>query len=155
MRNLAWNYAPICFGLISILAILYDYRIGFQYLPHEGVDYGNLYAAVFDWSAIQTGFLFAAFGYLVGGTTKFIKFIEDTALMPTILGYVRRATALGFALTFISLPLLVFSPKITESEKWLVLLIAGWFGLFIWSIFAFLRVAYIFGVIAQKAGDRN
>lgn len=154
MKNTLWNYAPASLGLLSTIAVLYDYWLGFQYLPHNGVDYGNLYAAVFDWSAIQTGFLFAAFGYLAGGTTKFIKFIEDTSLMPTILGYVRRATKLGFALTFISLPLLVFSPKITESDKWLVFLIAVWFGLFIWSIFAFLRVAYIFGLIAQKAGDR-
>lgn len=154
MKNFAWNYGPVLIGVISTIAIMYDYKLGFEYLP-KSVDYGNLYAAVFDWSAIQTGFLFAAFGYLAGSATKFIKFIEDTSLMPTVLGYVKRATYLGFGLTFISLPLLVFSPKITDCVDWQVYVIAVWFGLFVWSIFAFLRVAYVFGVITQRASESN
>lgn len=152
IKSFSWRYGPGLLGVLSIIFILWDFKNGFIYLPREREVYTNLYAAVFDWSAIQTGFLFAAFGYLAGGTSRFVKFLDQTSLVATIMGYVRRATVLGFVLTFISLPLLVFGPTITTSPKWLVVVISVWFGLFIWSLLAFLRVAYVFGLIAQRAG---
>ena len=108
----------------------------------------SLYGAVFNWSAIQTGFAFGVYGFVVGKNSGFIKEIRDVKPMKRFLGYVKRANVGGFLLTIASLPLTITNPPVSGSGP-LFAAIVAWFGLFVWTFAAFLRVAYGFGHLSS------
>jgi hypothetical protein len=105
----------------------------------------NLYAAVLSWASIQIGFAFAVYGFVVGKTQGFIEEARDTIAMARFLGYVKRANIGGFLLTAFSLPLAAISPSPKDPSFVIFWVITLWFCLFLWTFFAFLRVAYNFG----------
>jgi hypothetical protein len=111
----------------------------------------GLYNAVFGWSAIQTGFIFAVYGFVVGSEGNFIEKIRDTTPMKQFLKYTRNATIIGFVLTFISMPLMVADFKLTGG-RWIYISISVWFSLFIWAFLSFIRVAYLFGLLLKPKG---
>jgi hypothetical protein len=106
----------------------------------------NLYSAVFAWSAIETGFAFAVYGFVVGKSEGFVEALRDTFAMRRFLQYVTAANILGFLLSVISIPLAITNPSPTNSTFWVVTL---WFGLFVWTFFAFLRIAFNFGRLSN------
>lgn len=113
------------------------------------IDLTNLYVAVFDWTAIQTGFLFGVYGYLMGRSDGFAGDIRHTTAMRSFSGYMLRATWIGFFLTITSLPLIIFHNAIDISLIYIYVFISVWFSVFIWAFLAFIRVAYIFGLILR------
>jgi hypothetical protein len=115
----------------------------------KGWQISNLYAAVFNWSAIQTGFAFGVYGFVVGKNEGFIQEIRDTIAMKRFLRYVKRANIGGFILTLTSLPLTVVNPLPTDRSSLVFILLLVWFALFIWTFLAFLRIAYSFGHLSS------
>lgn len=109
----------------------------------------NLYTAVFTWSAIQTGFAFGVYGFVVGRSEGFIPEIRETIAMKRFLGYVKRANVGGFLLTIMSLPLTVLSPDPAPDGSIQFFIVLLWFGLFVWTLLAFLRIAYSFGHLSS------
>lgn len=107
-----------------------------------------LYSAIFNWSAIQSGFVFGMYGFVVSKRDGFSAIISKSGIFQEFLTYIRRAYIFGFSLTFSSLPLMVIEPSVDPNETASYFLISAWFCLFIWTFLAFLRVAFIFGVIA-------
>lgn len=75
--------------------------------------------------------------------------IRGTMPMKQFLGYTKRAVAMGFVLTFLSMPLMVAAPQITTPSTLMYLSITLWFALFIWAFLAFARVAYLFGLMLK------
>lgn len=139
------RYGPLFFGVASC-ALAYFFRADLVDLARrDEIDFSNLYSSVFDWSAIQTGFLFAIFGFVAGKTDGFIQQIKDTKEMRLFLAYTKRALLLGFAITFVSVPLTVTAFDVSKGPEWKFHLLAGWIFLTVWGFFSFLRVAYIFG----------
>ena len=55
----------------------------------------NLYSAVFAWSAIQTGFAFAVYGFVVGKSEGFVEALRDTFALRRFLRYVTAANIAG------------------------------------------------------------
>ena len=110
------KYAPILFATVSVFALFW-WKAEIQLNASSGkIIFIDLYAAVFDWSAIQTGFLFAIFGYVAGKKDGFIEAVKHTTHMTTFLGYQRSAIALGFMITFFSIPLMVMGFKVHASD---------------------------------------
>lgn len=121
----------------------------------EELSVDGLYTAVFDWSAIQTGFLFGIFGYVMGSDDGFLEKIKDTATLSRFVSYTKRATVIGFFLTFYSIPLIVLSPKIGAESEVVYYFVTAWFSLFVWAFLAFARVAYLFGILLRPRAKKE
>ena len=68
--------------------------------------------------------------------------------MSLFIGYMKTAIALGFILTFASIPLVVMSFKMHSSALNFAIF-CGWCFFSIWGFFAFVRVAYLFGLLVR------
>lgn len=149
MKKIVERFGPFALAIMAIAGI-YTYRPNLLQLAAKGeIDFSNLYSSVFDWSSIQTGFLFAIFGFVAGKTDGFIHEIKATPEMQSFLLYTKRALALGFMITFFSVPLIVTSFDIAKGPSWKFHLFSLWSFLSVWGFFAFLRVAYIFGALIK------
>lgn len=113
------------------------------------ISLNNLYGAVFDWAALQTGFLFAIYGFVAGKTDGFIGEVRNTRSMARYNVYLWRAIAVGFLLTLASIPLIVTQYEVKPDEPVRYYAMALWGALFIWAFLSFARVAYIFGILIK------
>lgn len=144
------QYAPIILTVVFALAIyLSAPAIIAKFEPTDGWQVSSLYGAVFNWSAIQTGFAFGVYGFVVGKNDGFVQEIRDKLAMRRFLSYVRRANVGGFVLTVTSLPLTIANPAISDRHSVLFFVLIAWFCLFLWTFMAFLRVAYGFGKLSS------
>ncbi len=140
--------APIAFGILTF-ALLAFYRgdIAAKFAP-GGWQTANLYGAVFQWASIQSGFVFAIYGFIGTKRDGFVGVLARGDSFEDFLGYARRAYLGGFALTFVSLPIMVVAPSINDLASRSYWIVAAWFACFVWTFCSFLRVAFIFGMIA-------
>lgn len=150
-------FGPITCGLLT-LVILWPLRASIiPLMATDKISVGNLFSAVFGWASIQTGCVFAIYGFVAGKNDGFIGEVRRTRSMKRFSVYIRRAITSGFLLTVTSMPLIVWKFAIAPDDKYLFLLIITWFALFVWAFLSFARVAYIFGILvrvddAEKVG---
>jgi hypothetical protein len=140
---------PAICGVVGLSALLYFKSDIMRMSATDKISVTNLYNAVFGWAAIQTGCLFAMYGFVAGKSDGFIGLVRHTRAMQTYVTYLRRATYIGFLLTLISIPLIVTNYKITLDSHLLFYIVAVWFSLFLWAFCSFGRVAYIFGILVK------
>lgn len=144
------RFGPIAISVAGIAAIyFFSSAISAKFTVPGGWQVSSLYGAIFNWSAIQTGFSFGVYGFVVGKNDGFIQEIRDMLAMRRFLGYVKRANIGGFGLTIVSLPLTIANPSISDPKSLLFYVVVAWFGLFVWTFLAFLRVAYGFGHLSS------
>lgn len=139
--------APLAFALVTLCVLLF-WRT--EIISHFGPSKwqpSNLYGAVFNWASIQSGFVFGIYGFIATKRDGFVGEILERASFQELLGYARRAYMTGFGLTFVSLPIMVVSPSLASPSNATYWIISAWFASFIWTFCAFLRVAFIFGMI--------
>ena len=148
------NFLPLAISISAVALILYFNEYFTTLITNKKLHLSGIYSAIFDWSAIQTGFLFSVYGFVVSKSDGFIGAIKNTTAMNNFNSYIKRATFIGFILTFCSMPLVMLSPK-PEISGFLYSCIALWFGLFIWAFGSFLRVAYIFGLIVKVPDNKD
>jgi hypothetical protein len=143
------RYGPLVLTTATLLALYI--RAPSIYASMEAAKWqiSNLYAAVFNWSAIQTGFAFAVYGFVAGRTQGFVEAMRETVALKRFIGYVKRANVGGFVLTIVTLPLTVLSPAPGQIGSAQFFMVLAWFGLFLWTFFAFLRIAYGFGHLSS------
>lgn len=145
---LSERYLPVVLALLTlVVALAWRETIVASFLLHH-FSIGALYDAIFGWSAIQTGFVFGVYGFVVGAKSGFIESVQGTDPMRRFLSYTRNATIIGFVLTFVSMPLMVGNLDISQSPT-VYFVIAVWFSMFIWAFCSFARVAYLFGLLVQ------
>ncbi|NEK53226.1 hypothetical protein GUK36_27785 [Rhizobium leguminosarum] len=149
MTTLVERYGPFVAALFATLLIYYFKTDLVSAAAEKKVDFANLYSSVFNWSSIQTGFVFGIFGYVAGKSGGFIEAIKNTPEMSLFLTYTKRAIYLGFALTFFCIFLTVMSFNIGVGAPWKFHIFAAFSFLSLWGFLAFLRVAYIFGDILR------
>lgn len=109
----------------------------------------DLYTAIFDWAAIQTGFAFGVYGFVAGRRDGFVGALQGTVAMARFTSYIKRANLAGFILTFASIPLIVLSPSIETAFSINFIIVTLWFSAFVWAFCSFLRLAYNFSRIAS------
>lgn len=112
----------------------------------------DLYSAVFNWAAIQTGFVFGVYGFVLAKRDGFVEEIRETTAFKRSLAYIRRANIGCFSLAVTSLPLVIADPSVSAPLSLNYLIVCLWFSLFIWSFLSFLRVSFTFG---QMAGVKD
>jgi len=143
------RFGPFTIAAITAFALVWFRMELTQFAANESLDLARLYAAVFDWASIQTGFLFGVFGYVGGKTDGFIAAVKNTDAMRVFTGYMRFAIVLGFALTLVSIPLMVVGFSIKEGTDLRYFTFVTWAFTATWAFFAFLRVAYVFGILIR------
>lgn len=156
-KQIAWlleAYAPAACGGVTLLALWFSRESLLPLMANDTISVGNLFSAIFGWASIQTGCVYAIYGFIAGKTDGFIGEIRHTRSMRRYQAYIRRAIASGFILTIGSMPLIVWKFKITTSDTILFLAIAGWFSVFVWAFLSFARVAYIFGILTRVEEKR-
>jgi hypothetical protein len=140
------QFGPLLAAVATVTAIGLNRDAVTAKFTSEAWTTSNLYSAVFAWSGIQTGFAFAVYGFVVGKSEGFVEALRDTFAMRRFLRYVTTANIGGFVLSIVSIPLTIANPSPAGSTFWTVTL---WFGLFIWTFFAFLRIAFNFGRLSN------
>jgi hypothetical protein len=137
------RFSPIVLSLLCVAFIGLFKGVILTEISRSGVNLANLYSSVFNWSAIHVGFAFGVYGFLLSKSDGFIGEVRKTVAMARFISYVRRGAVGGFALTLVSVPITVVSPDPASStfSFWAVSL---WFGLFVWTFLAFVRIAFNF-----------
>lgn len=138
------RFAPAFLAVVTFLLVLLFQDFIVEKFKPGGWDSTNLYSAVFNWASIQSGFVFGIYGFIATKREGFAGVVAKAPSFDMFLRYARRAYLTGFALTFVSLPIMVADPTIADN-LWIV---AAWFSAFVWTFCAFLRVAFIFGIIS-------
>lgn len=148
------RFGPIILSAMTVLAIiLFRHEIA-DHIRMNDLNMENLYAAVLGWASIQIGFAFAVYGFVIGKTQGFIAAARGTRAMNRFLRYVKRANIGGFALTTVSLPLAAVSPQPQSAQAPSFWIVTVWFSLFVWTFFAFLRIAYSFGHLSAVRDEQ-
>jgi hypothetical protein len=148
-KLLAEKWYPFAIGGLSCLIVVYFMGAITEKLRVDAWNLSNLYGSVFNWAALQTGFLFSVYGFVVAKQGGFIDKIRKTTFMDHFVSYTKRAIIIGFVLTFSSIPLIVINFSFKNGGVGHFVVVDLWFGLFIWAFLSFVRVAYIFGIIAR------
>lgn len=143
------QYGPALVGALVFAMLLYCAETVAAGFATNQLKSSGLYSAIFGWSAIQTGFAFGVYGFVVGKSNGFIGALRGTQTLARFEGYIRRANWTGFSLTFATIPLIIAEPAITEPFTYSYILISIWFSFFISSLLAFFRLAYNFGTMAS------
>lgn len=143
------SYGPAAAGMVSFIVLLYFADLVAAKFESKDWTSAGLYSAIFGWSAIQTGFAFGVYGFVLGKSGGFVEALRGTKAMERFEGYIKRANWTGFILTFASIPLIVVEPSIGEPMSGGYIVVAAWFAFFVWAFLAFLRLAYNFGAIAS------
>jgi hypothetical protein len=147
---IAWleRFGPMAIAATAA-ALLFWQRESVSCAYQNGViSLAELYGAVLDWSAIQTGFLFGIYGYVAGKNDGFVAALKQTGEMRSFVDYMKTATILGFAVTLSSIPMMVFQFGLDGTIAGYSIFV-GWSVLSIWAFFAFARVAYLFGILVR------
>lgn len=143
------KFAPASCAILGFIGILImSTEISEKFSDNTWKSEG-LYSAIFNWSAIQIGFAFGVYGFVVGRTGGFIEKIKETLAMRRFMGYVKRANIAGFLLTISSIPLIICEPKVSTPLSLNYVVVSIWFSLFVWSFLSFLRLAFNFGRLAS------
>lgn len=149
------RFAPAVFGAITLfLIVVFRASITGKFAP-DGWDSSNLYSAVFNWASIQSGFVFGIYGFIATKRDGFAGEVAKGQSFDLFLKYARRAYLTGFLLTFVSLPIMVVNPAIEAESPMQFWVVAAWFAAFVWTFCAFLRVAFIFGIISATPDKKQ
>lgn len=115
----------------------------------RGWQLGAIYSGVFNLSAVLTGFTGTYYGVVVSANLSFLNRIRRSPHYAVYMANLRAALRLGFCITIATFPFLVLEPtELSEARR--LLPVAIWFGLFIWTLAAFFRVATSFFIILDE-----
>lgn len=149
------RYGPLVAALSVFTALLLANAFVTELAGNSQFSIAGLYSAVFGWSSIQTGFLFGVYGFVAGKRAGFMGALAGTPLMQRFSTSLRRAIIVGFALTFVSMPLIAYPLEPTSFDV-TYLIVSAWFSMFVWAFGLFANVAFTFGriVVVPDRDDR-
>lgn len=138
----AWETAyPCLFGLFTCVIW---YMIGAHVISmcdtHKW-HLDQLYAAVFGFLSITTGFLATFYGTVQSTSDGFIKLIKDTRIMSKFLRFTKGAIVTGFVVSILTIPMLVTTPLPRDKMSASYWLMTIWLGLSVYAVCKFFRVA--------------
>jgi hypothetical protein len=148
-------YGPAACGVLTLVVLWFFRNKLLPLMAEDRISIGNLFSAIFGWASIQTGCVFAIYGFIAGKSDGFIGEVRHTRSMKRYSIYIRRAIISGFILTVGSMPLTVWKFKIEAGDNYVFMIIALWFSVFVWAFLSFARVAYIFGLLIRIEDTRK
>jgi hypothetical protein len=142
------KFGPITISLVVAACLIWFRPTLLAQMRDNNVQPANLYSAVFNWSAIQVGFAFGVYGFILAKADGFVGAVRKSVAMARFMVYVRRGTTGGFLLTIASIPITAISPDPASSPLCFYALTV-WFSLFVWTFLAFIRIAFNFGRLSS------
>lgn len=79
---------------------------------------GDLYGSIFGWSAIQTGFFFGVYTFVVARPGKFRDNMKNNTAFTDAMTHLRATVYMLFVFSMISAPLTFFAPNIKAVTSW-------------------------------------
>lgn len=132
--------------VVAVHGVIWRDQITLKFVAKDW-DLGAFYSAAFDWSSIQTAFLFGVYAFFLGRSEAFLKAVSSSPFFPMLRQFVVRSLYLSMALTVLSLPFLVAPPPIQELMGYAVFLVIS--CLFVFTFFCFIKVIRVFGMIER------
>jgi hypothetical protein len=130
--------------LIAFLAIYSQSPLlAAQFAHAGGWSAPGLYAAVFSWASIQTGFLFAVYTFIVPRAEPFVTAVGSTPAFQSFKRYMLRTTHLTLLVAVPAFGLMVVNPNPAPGGL-AAFAMAAWLALFVYSILCFLKVIRTF-----------
>lgn len=151
-RRFSWfveAYGPAACGVLVLILLWLTRGRLLPLMADNKISIGNLFTAIFGWASIQTGCVFAIYGFVAGKNDGFIGEVRHTRSMRRFNTYIKRAILSGFVLTIGSMPLIVWNFGAGSVDVKVYTVIAIWFSVFVWAFVSFARVAYIFGILVR------
>ena len=106
----------------------------------------NFYGAVFNWSAIQAGFLFGAYAFFLSRSEPFIRAVSESHPFEELRVYVKRTLYLTMALAAVTAAFLVDTPSMTsERYDFAFLLFTVVACALTYTVFSMFKVIRVFG----------
>jgi hypothetical protein len=111
------------------------------------------YSALFNWSAIQTGFIFSAYAFFVSRSEPFLRAIDRTETFAALRRYVVRSLMTSVLLALVTLPSLVATPaiSITTNLDFPYALLVFVSTLATYSFMCFLKIVRVFMKIENSS----
>lgn len=78
----------------------------------------DLYGSIFGWSAIQTGFFFGVYTFVVARPGKFRDNMKDNTAFAEAMTHLRATVYMLFIFSMVSAPLTFFAPNIKAVTSW-------------------------------------
>ncbi len=137
--------APLCAWYIPVI---------FPAMVKAGWKTENIYSSAFNISTVATPFLFTFYTIFVTTETGFIGRMKRANAYRMTVNYTVRAMWLGALLSVASLPFIIVSPAPDAySDPW-TWAVAGWSGLTVATVSAFLRACRQFGIFISVHAER-
>ena len=149
---------PFIRSKITHIALIACVFCLWRFAPYIGANFASsqwdlsaLYAAIFDWSSIQSAFLFGVYVLVISGDLPFTRAIRDTDAYPEVKSYIRNTMFFAFALSALALPVLVDQPiiKVGAITDLGYAVFSAYAFLSVWVIARFFKVVRIFIKLAR------
>lgn len=114
-----------------------------RFTPTDGWSAAGLYAAVFSWASIQTGFLFGIYTFIVPRAEPFVKAVSGSPAFAAFKRYMLRVTYLTLCVAVPAFGLMVVNPR-PSAGGLSAIAMAAWLALFVYSVLCFLKVVRSF-----------
>jgi hypothetical protein len=111
--------------------------------------------AFFGFASITTGFLATFYGTVQSMSAGFIQRIRSTKALAGFLVKSKRAILMGFAGCIATVPMLIVQPVPIEQFSFWSVAVAVWFGIAVWAIAGFWRVASLLFLLFETSGEGN
>ena len=141
---------PTLCALLTFSGLLFFGEKLFSSVEKDTIQWANLYNAIFGWSAIQTGFLFGVYGFVVGSPKGFMTAIQGLKDFTYFKAGIVTSLFVGFLLSIASLPLVVLAPDPLASNHIVSALVYAWFAMFVFAFGTFLKAAYMFAFMTRQ-----
>ena len=142
------RHLPAIAAVTAPISVLAERETLSSRFGSEAWDIGAFYSAVFDWSSIQSAFLFGIYAFILARSEPFIKAIDGTEPFEKLRSLCRSTLYMTFLLTLVSMPLAVTQPQPTNSLLSLNLwVLAGLSSLAAFSFFRFFKIVRVFSKI--------
>jgi hypothetical protein len=111
----------------------------------------NFYGAVFNWSAIQAGFLFGAYAFFLSRTEPFIQAVSESHPFEQLRVYVKRTLYMTMGLAAVTAIILVATPAMTaEQYDFAFLLFCAVSCALTYTVFSMFKVIRVFGKLERS-----
>ena len=114
----------------------------------------SFYTSIFGVSTVLTGFLATFYGIIATSPTKFMQRLKRTKAFAKCKRLIKNAMGYGFALTLMSIPLLILVPLPTERLTGNNIAFSAYAAFTVWTLAAFYRAASSFFVMVEEPEEQ-
>ncbi len=144
---------PIILSVTVLILLLVFNDAVICNLERGQLHFANLGLAVFSWLALQVGFSFGVYAFIMSKNDGFIGKIKKTEAMKRFKKRLVFGYYSGMAVSFITLPIVVIKFDLQAISFSLYVMLSIWFSLFIFSFAYFICIVRIFREI-ERISDK-